>query len=174
LLQQVFDDPSLWDGDIGPQTKTKLDQLAGPPMNSATAQLGPGYGLTAPEAMLTAEAATPVPCQSDLSAFGLARREQEIRGGRQPRPQLVAGGPFCPGKIDLVQSGQDGSTFDLLLWNFDIDGAYTKVQHESALDRLILELHRRLIGADGAAPTATSYRILLSGFARRTGSVAYN
>jgi outer membrane protein OmpA-like peptidoglycan-associated protein len=118
--------------------------------------------------------AAPVPCESDLSAFGLDWRRQDIRRGRRPRPQMVGGRPLCPGEIDLVQSGPDGGTIDLLAWNFDIDGAYTKRQHEAALDRLISELRARLVGSGGAPPSATSYTIWLTGFASRTGEVAYN
>jgi outer membrane protein OmpA-like peptidoglycan-associated protein len=126
-----------------------------------------------PAAGAVAEA-TSVPCESDLSLFGLDWRRQDIRRDRRPRPQLVGGRPLCQGVVDLVQSGPDGGTIDLLLWNFDIDGAYTKRQHEATLDRLISELHARLVGAGGAPPKAASYTIWLTGFASRTGAAAYN
>jgi hypothetical protein len=157
--QQIFADPAQWEGSIGPATKRQLDLLAGPAV---------------PAIEFFAEAAPPISCRADLSKFGLSRREHDQRQGRRPQPQSVAGRPLCPGRIDLVQSGPDGGTIDLLLWNFDIDGTYTKVQHEAALDRLIFELHRRLVGVGGAGPTATSYRLLLSGFASRTGTAVHN
>jgi hypothetical protein len=157
--QQIFADPAQWDGSIGPATKRRLDLLA---------------GSAVPGVAFFAEAAPSIPCRADLSNFGLPRREHDLRQGRRARPELLAGRPLCPGRIDLLQSGPDGSTIDLLLWNFDIEGTYTKVQHEAALDRLIFELHQRLVGVGGAAPAATTYRLLLSGFASSTGSTAYN
>jgi outer membrane protein OmpA-like peptidoglycan-associated protein/O6-methylguanine-DNA--protein-cysteine methyltransferase len=110
-------------------------------------------------------------CAKDLSTFGQQERTRELKAGRNARPQVVGGKPLCPGQLDLVQSGPDGGTIDLLLWNFDIDGAYPKIQHEAALDRLVFELHQRL---RGATAKAANYTIFLSGFASRTGDVAYN
>ena len=109
-------------------------------------------------------------CAKDLSAFGRARRDRDINEGRKPRPQVDKGRLHCEGEIDIARSGPEG-TMDVLLWNFDIDGAYTKRQHEAALDRLIFDVHDRLRGAN---PQADSYRILLTGFASKTGDVAYN
>jgi hypothetical protein len=149
--QQVFDNPSQWDAVIDAATKAKLDQLAGPAAMSTVPRADIVDGLPKPLNALPIEARRPPPCGSDLSDFGIARREQDIRRGRLSRPQLVAGRPLCAGGTAFDQSGPDASTIDLLLWNFDIDGAYTK-------DRLIYELHRRLVGRDGAMPAATSYR----------------
>jgi V8-like Glu-specific endopeptidase len=113
-------------------------------------------------------------CGSDLSSFGLSQREKDLKANRQPRAQLIGGVPHCKGEIRLNPNDTHGDTQDLLLWNFDVDGSYTKRQHETALDRMILEMHRRLVSASGAPAKASAYKIFLSGFASRTGSREHN
>ncbi len=122
-------------------------------------------------ALDTAEGGSAYPCAGELSAFGRAGRAADLRSGRRPRPRVASGRAVCPGQIDLTMTGPAGGTIDLLMWNFDVDGSYIKVAHEAALDRLIFELHQRLLGP---TPSAINYTIHLSGFASHTGNTAHN
>jgi hypothetical protein len=122
------------------------------------------------EAADLGEAGSSYPCGGELSAFGQDGRAANLSAGRRSRPQYLGGRPLCRGEADLVLAAP-GDSVDLLIWNFDIDGSYTKAAHEAALDRLISEVHTRL---RGPAPSATSFTIHLSGFASRTGNAEYN
>ena len=113
----------------------------------------------------------PYACPSVLSPAGQARRAEDLRHGRNARPQTVGGKVLCEGESHIVHAGTGGTTTDLLIWNFDIDGSYLKIQHEAALNQLIAAVHTAL---HGAVPSAASFSVQLSGFASRTGDATYN
>src|SRR5919109_358288 len=76
--------------------------------------------------------------------------------------------------MSKLQSGVDGGTVDLLLYNFDIDGSYLKVQHEAALDNLVAVVQEHVGHHPLPDPQAVAYTLQLQGYADRTGSAAYN
>jgi len=118
------------------------------------------------------ETEVPEACVHELSDFGRSWRASHDQT-RNPRTQKQNGTPLCDGQADLVLHDPDKSTLDLLLFNFDIDGSYPKVQHETALDDLVARMRRRLTG-DGQSERPSGYQISLQGYADRTGSARYN
>jgi outer membrane protein OmpA-like peptidoglycan-associated protein len=112
-------------------------------------------------------------CASDISEFGRSwRASHDMR--RNPRPQTQGGKPLCRGQNDLKSHGLNSSTVDLLLFNFDIDGSYPKIQHEKALANLISAIHDNIMSNPRADQNATAYEVFLQGYADRTGSARYN
>ena len=112
-------------------------------------------------------------CSEDISEFGRTWRLAHD-AKRNPRPQLQNGRLLCAGKSDLKRHGANNATLDLLLFNFDIDGSYTKTQHEAALDRLISVIHDNITANATAGTNEVAYEISLQGYADRTGSARYN
>jgi phosphatidylserine/phosphatidylglycerophosphate/cardiolipin synthase-like enzyme/outer membrane protein OmpA-like peptidoglycan-associated protein len=119
------------------------------------------------------ETEVPESCAGDISEFGRSWRTSHD-AKRNPRPQKQHGLPLCRGQSDLQRHGPDKSTVDLLLFNFDIDGSYSKVQHEAALDKLISVIHERIASNPPPDLSALTYEISLQGYADRTGSARYN
>jgi len=112
-------------------------------------------------------------CSDGISEFGRAWRLAHD-SKRNPRPQLQRGRPLCAGRSDLKRHGANDATLDLLLFNFDIDGSYTKTQHEAAMDRLISLIHDNITANPSAGSNDAAYEISLQGYADRTGSARYN